>query len=233
MKVALKRWLEERGWFLRRTAGLPVGTDLRLDFRRFGMAEPGLILDVGAHRGETANLFRQWFPFARIISFEPVRENFEALKNCVGQDDQIEPICSAVGKTKGEARISMRRDSTTWSLENSDTKSNNRFETVSVVTLDDFVRERQLDSIDLLKMDTEGHELSVIAGGQKTLSEGKIKAVLVETTIDVSSTEHIHLDVLARNLLPFGFCLVAIYDQTVWQSPTRMAYCNALFLRSR
>ena len=51
---------------------------------------------------------------------------------------------------------------------------------VPVQTLDECVREWNIDRIDLMKIDVEGYEPEVFAGAARTLADGKIKAVLCE-----------------------------------------------------
>ena len=51
---------------------------------------------------------------------------------------------------------------------------------VPVRTIDECVREWNIDRIDLMKIDVEGYEPEVFAGAARTLADGKIKAVLCE-----------------------------------------------------
>jgi FkbM family methyltransferase len=51
---------------------------------------------------------------------------------------------------------------------------------VTVSTLDDFVKKNHINSIDILKIDTEGHELAVLHGATKTLRLGNIKIIQFE-----------------------------------------------------
>jgi FkbM family methyltransferase len=51
---------------------------------------------------------------------------------------------------------------------------------VFVRTLDDCLAEWQLDRIDLLKVDVEGYEPRVFAGGEQALVQGQIRAILCE-----------------------------------------------------
>src|ERR1700733_8450554 len=235
MRFLLKRFLEKKGWFLRRINGLSIGTHLPKDLELLYLNKIKLILDVGAHRGESVKHFKQLFPCAQIISFEPVRENFEWLKKNIVGDNHYEAICTAFGSKRGTARIWQRRDSTTWSLEgklNDGNICSDVSQEVEVDTIDNFIESRGIVSVDLVKLDTEGHEKSVIAGAIESLKNGVIKAMLVETTLISDNKEHVHIDDISNQLLSSGFKLVAIYDQTVWPNPFRMAYCNALFVKT-
>ena len=52
-------------------------------------------------------------------------------------------------------------------------------ETVNVVTIDNFCKKNNIKKIDLLKIDTEGHEAEVLEGASKMLKKN-IKYILIE-----------------------------------------------------
>ncbi len=51
---------------------------------------------------------------------------------------------------------------------------------VKITTIDAFVEENKIDKIDLLKIDTEGNELNVLKGAQKTLKDNLIDVIHFE-----------------------------------------------------
>jgi len=51
---------------------------------------------------------------------------------------------------------------------------------VQTETLDNFCKNKNIENIDILKIDTEGNELNVLKGAAKLLSENKIKLIYVE-----------------------------------------------------
>jgi len=53
-------------------------------------------------------------------------------------------------------------------------------ETISLDTLDDYCERVKVQSIDLLKVDVEGHELEVFKGAERMLAQGKIKRIQFE-----------------------------------------------------
>jgi hypothetical protein len=53
---------------------------------------------------------------------------------------------------------------------------------VELQTLDDFAAEQGLERIDLVKVDTEGHDFFVIQGARKLLEDGRIRALQFEYT---------------------------------------------------
>jgi hypothetical protein len=52
--------------------------------------------------------------------------------------------------------------------------------TVPVRRLDEALSEWEIESVDLMKIDVEGHELHVLRGGADSLASGRIKVVLCE-----------------------------------------------------
>ena len=54
-------------------------------FKKFYNKNIDLILDVGAHKGETIQLFCKNFKLKKIFSFEASPENFNELKKNIGK----------------------------------------------------------------------------------------------------------------------------------------------------
>lgn len=52
--------------------------------------------------------------------------------------------------------------------------------TVQSVCIDDYCRENEINSIDFMKIDVEGYEADVLAGGQKTIASSPRLAVMME-----------------------------------------------------
>lgn len=229
-KAAFKEWVERRGWFVRRAAGLPAGTHLRLDLARLGLDRARIVFDVGAHRGESVRVFEPCFPAAHIFAFEPVRANFEALCACA-RPSRVTCLHTALGDRTEDATIVLQGDSQTHSLNRrARADQGGSTETVRVTTLDAVCAERRIERIDFLKIDTEGYELAVLAGGSEQLRRAAVGAILVEASLDPQDTVHTPLSRLAEWLGPYGYRLAAIYDQVLWDAPTRLAYFNALFV---
>jgi hypothetical protein len=85
--------------------------------------------------------------------------------------------------------------------------------TVQIETLDRFCSANDVSSIDLLKIDVEGHEMPVLLGAEQLLSEDRIGIVRLETAIDPDIPYHTQLFDLCDYLHPFGYRLFGFYDQ--------------------
>ncbi|MFZ9888828.1 MAG: FkbM family methyltransferase [Myxococcota bacterium] len=91
--------------------------------------------------------------------------------------------------------------------------------TVQTRTLDDFCAEHGVERIDLLKIDTEGHELRILDGARRMLAEKRIRALQFEfNEMNVASRSFLK-DFIERlpghhlfRLLPTGLLPVAPYS---------------------
>jgi FkbM family methyltransferase len=232
LKRHLKAFLERNGWYLRKTAGLPSGVDCFHELRYQMCVELNLVFDVGAHRGETTFAVLERFPAATIHAFEPVRANFEALKAAVEHIPSV--ICHqlALGDQPGVVEILNPEHSQTYTLKKqvpAQAQSTALTTSVTVSTLDAFLRNMTVGRIDLLKLDVEGYELKVLTGAHETLSTKPPKFLLVEASLDKDDEIHSPFMELDTFLSKYQYRLLSIYDQVIWPNPNRLAYFNALF----
>ena len=51
---------------------------------------------------------------------------------------------------------------------------------INTSTIDDFCKEKKIEKIDLLKIDTEGHEEHILRGASNTLNNNKVKVIYTE-----------------------------------------------------
>jgi len=136
-------------------------------------------LDVGSYVGLFSLLAAHANPKGRIYAFEPMPRIFKRLKRNVSLNRLRNVQCthSAVGETEGEAVFFHIADG----LPSSSSLSNEFMQDhmqgkekvlnsiVSVITLDRFVEENKIPSVDLMKIDTETTEPQVMRGMIKTL----------------------------------------------------------------
>ena len=54
---------------------------------------------------------------------------------------------------------------------------------MKLTTLDQYIHEKKITNIDLLKIDTEGHELNVLKGVEKSLDKKMVKYILLEANL--------------------------------------------------
>jgi FkbM family methyltransferase len=206
---------------------LPHGVDLHHDLARLD-SHIHTIIDVGANVGQAALRFREQFPRAVIHCFEPVRSTFAKLvKNVTRQNCHCH--CCALGSHE-ERRTMYVRDNDTMSslVRPADYAS---AEEVDVKTLDGWSRERAIESVDVLKIDAEGHDLEVLAGASRLLEQGAIKFVLAEVGFD-ETRPLVPCDAIMAALGSKGMRLVGFYNQTMdWGGKRQLLYADALFAK--
>ncbi len=233
LKEELKNQIHKKGWIVRQLKGLSAGVDIFYDIStRLDSPNLKIIFDCGAHRGETAIDFRKRFSSAQIYSFEPVKSNFEYLKKNVEKYPQIYCYNLALGDREETISIQLQSDSQTHSLNNRLlVEEDQNSEVIKVVTIDDFLSSSNIVTIDLLKINTEGYEVKVLQGAKQSLASKKINFILTEATILENDNCHTNLSLINDYLKIYGYQITAIYDQVIWQNPSRLSYFNVLFSR--
>lgn len=142
------------------------------------------VFDVGANFGQSAIAYAKAFPEAAIHAFEPVGETFSRMEANVASERRVHPWRLALGDRQSEQTITLYGDAGKSSL-HEDLKdqsrgATSRQETVQVETLDGFAERESIEQIDLLKIDTEGFDLRVMHGAEKTLRDQRIALVYCE-----------------------------------------------------
>jgi FkbM family methyltransferase len=148
-------------------------------------ASDAVVLDVGAHRGEWTRALLELAAsrINKIWAFEPGSANLEALSTL--PRDKVEVVTQAVSNTLGSAQLIA--DAPGSQLASLHRRRLDHFGltvselgTVSTITLDTFATRKDISTIDLLKMDIEGHELYALQGAAGLLEQGRIRALTFE-----------------------------------------------------
>jgi FkbM family methyltransferase len=144
------------------------------------------ILDVGAHHGEYARFVKRLAPRATVYAFEPHPRAFAVLQEQASRDGVVAVNCGC-GDAAGPADLydyAEHAGSIHATVYPEVITSLHRGQPESVrahfITLDEFIRERGINQVTLLKIDTEGHEHKVLLGLQATLAKNLIDVVQFE-----------------------------------------------------
>ena len=125
------------------------------------------IFDVGGFIGDSLLVLKP-LTNRRIYSFEPVRENFEIMKQTV-QLNHMENVIlenAALDAFVGEKTI-IKAGSSSSFYENSVVQTCGN-EVVQTNTLDNYIKDKDID-IGLIKVDVEGDEQAFLAGARKAI----------------------------------------------------------------
>ncbi len=152
---------------------------------------PVTIFDAGANIGDwTCSLQEMAISNDEsnfmIHAFEPCEATYtklcENIKKYSNQSSVI-PVKTALSNEPGSAILNIVGDGAgTNSLHQHIDLSISREETISLTTVDIYCSENNIENLVLLKIDTEGHDQSVIEGAQEMLKRGAIDFIQFEYT---------------------------------------------------
>jgi len=131
-------------------------------------------LDVGGNLGYYATLeSKQVGSSGRIIAIEPSPLNFKYLTNnlALQNPNNFEVFNYACGNRNGEVHFMISEHSnTSWVLKDGEKAlPGMSLIKVPVIKLDDFLKNKEINRIDLLRMDVERYEVEVLEGAKELL----------------------------------------------------------------
>jgi FkbM family methyltransferase len=187
------------------------------------------IFDVGANTGQSAREYLTRFPSARVFSFEPVESSYRELVKSQGANRRFSAHRIAFGASAGQARMTVDGSSDLARFSEDGT------EVVNVETLDGFCTQHAVERIDLLKVDTEGHDLEVLEGARSMLSDQRIQLVQVEAGMNPDNRLHVPFEALKAFLEKQGYLLFGVYEQALeWPSrEPQLRRSNPVFISRR
>jgi FkbM family methyltransferase len=192
--------------------------------------------DVGANVGKTALAALQRFPDVHVYSFEPHPSTFSNLRQRIGTGRKFSGENVALGLAVGNVDMFEYDDSVLNSLASDAPfavryRQKGRRIQVCCTTLSTYCREKAINRIDVLKIDTEGYDLAVLQGAEEMLANGAIRFVYVEFN-DLQAkmgTTGGALCPMDEFLRRFGFRFIASYNEHFVAEGEFFAVSNALF----
>ena len=143
-----------------------------------------ILFDVGAYEGKWSSFCQKLYPQANFFLFEPQ----PGCQKIILDQNIPNSILIPKAVSSKTTQVEFYSDSDTTSClaslherQESDFKKHKFISlTVDTITIDEIVSEYNLEYIDLIKMDIEGHELEALKGAGKSLASGMIKALTFE-----------------------------------------------------
>ena len=155
-----------------------------------------VFFDIGSHNGTYTDLILNNFKVKKVIMVEPQKNIFRFIKKKYKKNNRIIIYNSAVSDTKKPQALYINKHDLTSSLTQIDKK--NRYLNlkaklfggtindliqkkymVNSYKLSDIIKKNSVKKIDLLKIDTEGHEFQVLKGAGSFL-RNKVNFMLIE-----------------------------------------------------
>ena len=191
------------------------GKDPLLDMLRRIQSSTPVVFDVGANIGQSIVRFKKVLPKSKIYSFEPSERPFAQLSVEASRYSDVKAFQLALGSSNGELTL----------YENSSSDMNSFLEmgcngsgsvvgqsVVSVLTIDTFCSEQQINYIDILKIDAQGFDFEVIKGAKQMILDGKIRQIYFEIIFSDMYKNVPRFSEIYDFLLDHGFVLVSLYD---------------------
>jgi FkbM family methyltransferase len=199
-------------------AGGSLATHLTALFEVVGI---NCVLDVGAHQGWYGRMLAEMAYDGHIVSFEPVGDNFEALRSASAANPRWTVHHMALGSTDGTATINVSRRTDFSSLWPTNTYGREQFPGMSDPVGTEEVEIARLDTIldsvvahideprIFLKMDTQGNDVEVFRGARQSLH--RIEALQAELYFREVYTGAPLFGEALQELREGGFELTGIY----------------------
>jgi len=151
----------------------------------FSLINTPIVFDIGANKGNYIKMVSEINKGAKIFAFEPDKTAYNKLGSI--KSDNISLYNYGLSDKVGEMEFYNRKDelgSGHSSLYKEVITDIHKVGFISMVykfsTIDNFVMENNIQKIDLLKIDTEGHELAVLIGAKETIEAGKVSIIHFE-----------------------------------------------------
>jgi len=136
-----------------------------------------VILDIGANTGVMSLNFAKAYPQSTVYAFEPTEKAFGRMKTNLDLNSRLANRIHSFRAfvSAHPAGPEDKEIYSSWPLEGHPERHNihggvaMKARNTPTYSIDSFVREQGLDRIDLIKIDTDGHELEVLKGAKETL----------------------------------------------------------------
>jgi FkbM family methyltransferase len=209
-----------------------------------------ILIDVGAHHGDTISEFLRIFSINKIFAFEPSKKNYLKLsrkvaklqKNLKTNIDIFQMGLGEKNETLNLKEISDNGVSNTFNNYNLDSNylKKKRFLTTyfgikkfidnevptEIISLKKFLVERNIEKIDFIKIDTEGFEFDVIKG--LSLKNKLTKFIYFEHHYDDMIKKNYTFKDINSILTKFGFKKV-FKSKMYFRKSFEYIYKNTLF----
>jgi FkbM family methyltransferase len=175
-----------------------------ISFLKLKVNKIELMIDVGAHQGESIKLFLKNFKILNIYAFEPSLESF---KNLIINTEYLfkkkkvnfKSYNLGLGSSDQKLHLNISLETSSSTINSINNKSNyyqkkikflgqanrdffHKKEEITITTLDKMMLDKNCATIDLIKIDTEGYEYEVLKGSVEVLK--KTKLILFEHHYD-------------------------------------------------
>ncbi len=216
-------------------SGRMVARDPYVDLGHLVETERPLIVDGGANRGDTVARLREQFPHGAMHAFEPIPALASGIRRRYPTDAHLTVHAAALSSEEGPLRFEVcDRDVMSSMLPASATTQRYQGAGAAISHTVDTLK-RRLDrafaeTIDVLKLDIQGHELEALRGAGRLLADIQVVLTEVEfTPLYDGQPLFADIDAFMRSQ---GFRLFNLYD--LWCHPDgQITAGDAIYVNGR
>mgnify|MGYP001422621695 CR=1 FL=1 len=168
-----------------------------INYLKKSLREINIFIDIGAHKGTYTDLIlNNLLVINKLILIEPQKNIFEFIKNKYKNNKNIIIYNNAISNKEKLMKLFINKHDLTSSLTEVDKKNKylnlkaklfggsiNQMITkkynVKAINLKKLAKKEKIDYVDLIKIDTEGHEFQVLQGAGDFLKKS-VKYIIVE-----------------------------------------------------
>jgi FkbM family methyltransferase len=126
------------------------------DVMKFSLKENPVIFDVGGFLGDWTNEALKYHPTAKVYVFEPVSDYYNIIKSRYAENSNIRVFNFGLSNETKSIDISVGGDSS------STHRIVGNVENIHLKNISDFVKEEEIEKIDLIKINIEGEEYPLL-----------------------------------------------------------------------
>jgi FkbM family methyltransferase len=179
-----------------------------------------VFIDVGANAGVVSMAASRWVETGRIFSIEPSTREFERLVDNVTRNQltNVTPVHLAIGARAGTLQLHIAGNAhgglnTVGGRFPYDGVELLRTESVPALSLDEFVRDHNIDKLAVVKLDIEGSEGQALSGSRHVLDTLRPALVLEVFSRSLEAQGWTRAQ-LAELLLAAKYAMFSIDDET-------------------
>jgi FkbM family methyltransferase len=151
-----------------------------LDWARSFLPADGTIVDSGANVGQMLIYLSQYVPNGKVLAFEPGKEAADWLEECLTAHPELPVELLRLGLGQHSAKLFLGQVGSKELHGAWNQISDKEGEPIEVVRIEDVLGQRNIEILNLWKLDVEGYEISALRGAGRLLGEQRIKALYVE-----------------------------------------------------
>lgn len=237
MKEFIRHTLRRFGYDLHRF--LPTSSPDALLAQVLRTFDVDLVLDIGANKGQYGQLLREIGYHGRIVSFEPLADAHAALTAISAADaNWTAAPRSAIGDSEGTIEINIAGNSASSSVldmldSHREAAPHSAYvgkQAVSIARIDTAAAAHLGAEPNLyVKIDTQGYEAQVLAGGTRTIAAAS--AVQIEMSLTPLYAGQPDFDAMLALMAGHGLTLWALWPGFADPATGRILQIDAIFAR--